>query len=553
MTKTTMRRNRVRFGLFTHKASALWRFGASPEAVSLMSAFRIAGVYLVFGALWIFFSDLIVDFLVQEPALKTAVSIVKGWAYVVITAVILAALVYRSLSKIVEYDRHFTKSCETLRDANSELLRYRNGLDSLVHERTVKLESATEEARSANRAKSHFIAHISHEIRTPLNAIVGLTHLMEKTKLDTKQAEYCSMMRNSSKILLGIINDVLDFSKIESGKLELNKATYSIRTLLSRIESILFPLVEGKGLSLEITVDPSIPDRLVGDELRLGQILLNLAMNAAKFTKRGFIKISIAPMSAQAITEASAEGDLRIRFAVTDSGIGISEAQMTRLFKAFSQADSSTTKEYGGTGLGLAISKALVEAMDGSIGVSSTVGVGTEFFFEVPQERAPDENADSPVGAEGEGSSEGAREGSAKGAPLPGASVLIVDDNEINLMILEECLRDSGLAIRAAQGGPEALELALADSGGFDVILLDLHMPELDGIAVARAIRAREDIAQPVIIALTADADSAVRDCVLGAGMNDFITKPIDHDHLLTCLSYWLARVAGTSGTSGEA
>ena len=549
MKRPTKKVKRAGFGLFAYDASAMWRLGVSPERFSLMSALRIAGIYLAIGALWIFFSDIIVDGAVRDSALKTAVSIVKGWVYVVITAVILAALVYRSLARIFEYDRHFNKSIETIREANRELLLYRNGLDNLVHERTIKLESATEEAKSANRAKSYFLAHISHEIRTPLNAIVGLTHLMEKTELNAKQAEYCSMMRNSSKVLLGIINDVLDFSKIESGKLELDQAPYSLRSLLNRVESILYPLVEGKGLTLELVVDSSVPDLYIGDELRLGQILLNLSMNAAKFTKRGFVRISIAQVS------APVEGENRLRFAVTDSGIGITDHQMDRLFKAFSQADSSTTKEYGGTGLGLAISKALVEAMGGSIGVSSTKGVGSEFFFEVPQKLMPAMSHGVAVGSESEGSkTRDPGGGSAKGSLRPGASVLIVDDNEINLVILEECLRDSGLEIRAAQGGREAL--ALVERKGFDVILLDLHMPEIDGIAVARAIRARNDIAQPVIIALTADADNAVRDCVLGAGMNDFITKPVDHDHLLVCMAYWLDRVAGSSdssGSSGEA
>lgn len=533
--------NRFRIRLFPRKSSSKWRIGASPETYSLVSAFGIAAIYLVVGALWILLSDLVVDIVVKDPALKTAVSIGKGWAYVVITAIILAMLIRDSLSRILEYDRQFIQRGETLRNANRELLRYRKDLDNLVHERTIKLESATEEAKNASRAKSNFLAHMSHEIRTPLNAIVGLTHLMGKTNLDAKQAEYSSMMLNSSKVLLGIINDVLDFAKIESGKLELDDAPYSIRSLMSRIESILFPLVEGKGLAFEITVDPAIPDKLVGDELRLGQVLLNLSMNAVKFTKHGFIKIAITAVTTDVTTDGPSGGAHKIRFSVSDSGIGIPENQMDRLFKAFSQADSSTTKEYGGTGLGLAISKALIEAMGGTIGVSSKVGVGTEFFFEVTQDPAQTERLEVPAVKASYPRETTPGRDTAKSQQLPGASVLIVDDNEINLMILEECLRDSGLVIRAATGGREAL--ALAETVRFDVILLDLHMPEFDGISVARSIRERTDIAQPVIIALTADADSAVRECVLGAGMNDFITKPIDHDNLLVCVGYWLDRV----------
>lgn len=523
----------------TKKETMKMSLGASTETVSLRSAFRIAAIYLVIGALWILLSDLVVDLFVNDPELKMTLSIAKGWVYVLVTAVILAMLIHDSLTRILEYDRQLVKRGETLMNANRELLLYRQNLDGLVRERTITLESATEEAKSASRAKSYFIAHISHEIRTPLNAIVGLTHLMGKTDLDAKQAEYCTMMRNSSKVLLGIINDVLDFAKIESGKLELDDTPYSLKSLVSRVSGILFPLVEGKGLALEVSVDPALPDCLVGDELRLAQILLNLSMNAVKFTKHGFIRISIAPVAAN----VPDDGQARLRFAVADSGIGIPQERMDRLFKSFSQADSSTTKEYGGTGLGLAISKALVEAMGGTIGVASEAGVGSEFFFEIPQERASPETHASPVvGGEGSGAPAIDGEG-AKGRPLPPASVLIVDDNEINLMILEECLRDSGLALRSATGGREAL--AIAETMRFDVILLDLHMPELDGISVARAIRERNDVAQPVIIALTADADSAVRECVLGAGMNDFITKPIDHDNLLVCLGYWLDRVKG--------
>ena len=543
MEKSNAKTKHFLTGFFTRNSPAKWRIGSSPETYTLMSALRIAAIYLVIGALWILLSDLVVDIFIKDPALKTLVSIVKGWVYVVITAIILAMLVRGALSKILEYDRRFTTSNETLSHANRELLRYQSGLDSLVHERTVKLQSATEEAKNASLAKSNFIAHMSHEIRTPLNAIVGLTHLMGKTALDAKQAEYCSMMQNSSNILLGIINDVLDFAKIESGKLELCESPYSLKSLMSRIESILFPLVKGKGLSLEITIDPAIPDHLIGDELRLGQILLNLSMNAVKFTKHGFVKISITPLD-----------NSNLRFTVTDSGIGIPDTRIDRLFKPFSQADSSTTKEYGGTGLGLVICKLLVEAMGGTIGVSSKEGVGTDFFFELSQKEAPTEsvitdihNTDDTDNTRGSSHTRKAAPGYKKLKPQlrQGASVLIVDDNEINLMILEECFRDSQIALRSASGGREAL--ALAETVRFDVILLDLHMPELDGLSVARAIRANTAISQPVIIALTADADSAVRDCVLGAGMNDFITKPIDHDNLLVCVGYWLNHVTETS------
>lgn len=269
-------------------------------------------------------------------------------------------------------------------------------------------------------------------------------------------------------------------------------------------------------------------------------MLINLSMNAVKFTKRGYIRIKVFP---------SGEGDrFMLGFQVEDSGIGIPESRMDRLFKAFSQADSSTTKEFGGTGLGLSISKALIEAMGGSISLESREGVGTVFSFEV---------AHLPVVGDGEASPAGAQEQHIPGVSadvsqtqispvfLPrGGTVLLVDDNEINLMILEECLRDTGLRTRSAQGGREAL--AAVEEERFDIILLDLHMPEIDGIAVARTIRSRsEDPARPAIIALTADADSAVRESVLEAGMNDFVTKPIDHDGLLASLSYWFAAAAG--------
>lgn len=507
--------------------------------IPIKVSFRIALLYLVFGSLWVLFSDLIVELLVKDTSLLTLVSMIKGWLFVSITACLIAVLVHGSLMRIIEYDRHFMDSCESLRTANRELLKYRKSLDGLVRERTFKLEAATATAHSASRAKSDFLAHMSHEIRTPLNAIVGLTHLMEQTELSPKQTKYCTMMRNSSMQLLGIINDILDFSKIEAGKLELSEKPYSVRALISRVESILFPLIEGKGLKLEIHIDDDFPDRLVGDELRLGQILLNLSMNAVKFTKSGFIRITVS-------REDAPEG-VKLRFRVIDSGIGISEQQTKKLFKAFTQADSSTTKEYGGTGLGLAISKALVEAMGGSIELKSKVGVGTEFSFDILQfpgtEGKVEPDAKLPP-AELAAAEPSAAPSEARDDQIRDRTVLIVDDNEINLMILEECLRDSGFVISSASGGLETIEKTLHER--FDIVLLDLHMPDVDGIAVARSIRARKDCFQPVIIALTADADSAVRDCVLGAGMNDFITKPIDHDNLLVCLAYWLERVPET-------
>ena len=529
-------------------------FSDSPAGKPLRGALGVAFSYALIGIIWILFSDLAVNFFVRDPDYAMMINVLKGWFFVAFSAMIIAGLAYRSHAQLLDYDRNFLESCESLRSTNRELLRYRRNLDALVQERTLKLEAAlaesrmkdvaletaTSEARRASNAKSTFLAHMSHEIRTPLNAIVGLTRLMEKTELSQKQADYCQMMRDSSSVLLGIINDILDFSKIESGKLELDQRPYSLRNLIDRIRNVVYPLVNDKGLTLEIDVHPSLPDRFVGDELRIGQVLINLSMNAVKFTKRGYIRIKVFP---------SGEGDrFMLGFQVEDSGIGIPESRMDRLFKAFSQADSSTTKEFGGTGLGLSISKALIEAMGGSISLESREGVGTVFSFEV---------AHLPVAGDGEASPAGAQEQHIPGVSadvsqtqispvfLPrGGTVLLVDDNEINLMILEECLRDTGLRTRSAQGGREAL--AAVEEERFDIILLDLHMPEIDGIAVARTIRSRsEDPARPAIIALTADADSAVRESVLEAGMNDFVTKPIDHDGLLASLSYWFAAAAG--------
>jgi two-component system sensor histidine kinase/response regulator len=532
-------------------------FSDAPTGKPLRGALGIAFSYALIGIFWILFSDLAVSFIVRDPDYAMVINVLKGWAFVVVSAMIIAGLAYRSLAQLLDYDRNFLESCESLRSTNRELLRYRRNLDALVQERTLKLEAAlaesrmkdaaleaaTSEARKASNAKSTFLAHMSHEIRTPLNAIVGLTRLMEKTELSQKQADYCQMMRDSSSVLLGIINDILDFSKIESGKLELDQRPYSLRNLMDRIGNVVYPLVNDKGLNLEIDVHPSLPDRFVGDELRIGQVLINLSMNAVKFTKRGYIRIKVFP---------SVQGDrFMLGFQVEDSGIGISEAQMGRLFKAFSQADSSTTKEYGGTGLGLSISKVLIEAMGGSINLESREGVGTVFSFEVAHLPVADDRDAASAGASDQSIPDVAP---AQISPvyLPrGGAVLLVDDNEINLMILEECLRDTGLYTRSAQGGREALDAVGEER--FDIILLDLHMPEIDGIAVARAIRAKGgDPARPAIIALTADADSAVRESVLEAGMNDFVTKPIDHDGLLASLSYWFAATAGKDVPSGE-
>jgi CheY-like chemotaxis protein len=384
------------------------------------------------------------------------------------------------------------------------------------------LKAAKTAADAASQAKSAFLANMSHEIRTPLNAELGFIHLLQGTPLTAQQQEYLDKAGVSAEHLHGIISDILDFSKIEAGRLDLEVIPFDLRETLGKLAGILSHRASEKGLRLDFDLDPGLPPLVLGDPLRLGQVLLNFGSNAVKFTESGAVTITARVLE-------RAEGKARLRFEVSDTGIGLTAAQVEGLFQPFTQADDSTTRRFGGTGLGLAISRRLTRFMGGEIDVSSRPGQGSTFALVVSFTEAD-------PGRHG-------RADRAGGAPvrkagvqsLHGIKVLLAEDNDLNQQVAKEILRRAGAQVTLAGNGREALERIREQS--FDAVLMDLQMPGMGGLEAARKIRENPRWADLPIVALTADALASVRDKVLAAGMDDYLAKPIDPALLVRTLS----------------
>ena len=406
----------------------------------------------------------------------------------------------------------------------AELEWHRHHLEALVDERTAALSIAKEAAEAASRAKSTFLANMSHELRTPMNAVLGLAGIALRNASDPKLRDQLNKIMLASRQLLGIINDILDISKIEAERLVLEKTSFQPRLLLDNLVSMIGQKAADKGLSLRIDV-PSEVARLTldGDPLRLGQILLNFAGNALKFTSEGSITVRI-----RLLEETPA--DVLLRFEVADTGIGIAPADQQRLFTAFEQADSSTTRKYGGTGLGLAISKRLAVIMGGDAGVDSVPGAGSTFWFTARIARGVDQSAPA-VQAEG---------GVARQlqAAHAGTRVLLAEDEPINQEVSRELLEEVGLKVDLAADGVQAV--ALARQTHYPLILMDLQMPNLNGIDATRQIRALPGYQATPILAMTANAFAEDRQACLAAGMSDHVAKPVDPEVLYAALLKWL-------------
>jgi PAS domain S-box-containing protein len=398
-----------------------------------------------------------------------------------------------------------------------------------------ELIQAKEAAESASHAKSEFLANMSHEIRTPMNAIIVLTQLALKTELTAKQRDFLTDIESSSQALLSIINDILDFSKIEAGKLSMESVNFNLENVLNRISNMLGMKIEEKGLKLFITIDTDIPHHLVGDPLRLGQILVNLTNNAIKFTEKGKIFIKVENLALE--TEK-----VKLHFSVQDTGIGISQEIMTHLFDAFTQADGSTTREFGGTGLGLAICKRLVEMMGGEIWIESQLGNGSIFnftaFFGMRENQVSDKNlGHENISLPPVSDKNAVFDHDKLLQNIQGARILLAEDNAINQKVAREILESIGLVVEIVNNGKEALA-AIAHKSGFDAILMDVQMPEMDGYEATQLIK-RQHRELP-IIAMTAHAMSSDKNKCLDAGMNDYVSKPIDVDQLFIVLTKWI-------------
>ena len=395
-----------------------------------------------------------------------------------------------------------------------------------------ELRLARDLAEKNAKAKSEFLANMSHEIRTPMNAILGMSHLLAGTEMTDKQREYVDKAGHSANLLLRIINDILDFSKIDAGRMEMEAIAFSLRQLIRNVHDVVMEQAASRSLILRFTVSPDAPDSLIGDPLRLEQILLNLLSNALKFTHTGEVSLKISPE-----IHAEAPGQARILFEVRDTGIGMTPEQLSGLFMPFTQADTSTTRKYGGTGLGLAICRSLVELMHGKIWCDSRPGKGSTFSFAIPFPLPAD---DTPPASDGHhASSEKTPDEQAEDdfADLRDMRVLLAEDNEINQMIASELLTNKGVAVDVAGTGLEAL--AALESKQYDVVLMDIQMPQMDGLTATARIRTNPALKGLPVIAMTAHAMAGDREVSLHSGMDDHLTKPIDPPVLYLALRKW--------------
>jgi len=378
------------------------------------------------------------------------------------------------------------------------------------------------EAEAASHAKSRFLANMSHEIRTPINAIMGMAHLLSRTSLTSRQRDYLDKLQRSSEHLLGVVNDVLDFSKLESGKMQVESVSFSLSSVMERAMGFTEQRALEKGLQLRLDVQEGIPSQLAGDPLRIVQILVNFIANAVKFTERGQVDLRVE------VEEATMQ-DALLCFKVSDTGIGMTPEQAGYLFQSFQQADSSITRRFGGSGLGLAICKELATLMNGEVGVESELGVGSTFWFKA---RFPLANPPAALVPEGPVSD-------LLMAKIRGRRILVVDDNPVNQEIVCELLTEEGILVHVASNGQEAVDLVVP--GAFDLVLMDMQMPGLDGLAATRLLRSTPGLQTLPILAMTANAMREEREACLAAGMNDHLAKPVEPRALFLALSYWMA------------
>ncbi|MDQ1831300.1 PAS domain-containing hybrid sensor histidine kinase/response regulator [Massilia scottii] len=421
-------------------------------------------------------------------------------------------------------------------------------LEQQVEERTSLLADALAHAEAAVQAKNDFLANMSHEIRTPLNCILGMAALALEGAPDARQRNYIDKIGQSGQQVLSIVSEILDFCKMEAGKLQIEQLPLNLKSVIAETAAGFAVMAREKGLALKVRIEDNVPEKALGDALRIAQILGNYIGNAIKFTDRGDISIDACLMGTE-------RERMRVRIEVRDSGIGLSHEEQQNLFQPFHQADSSTTRKYGGTGLGLAICRQLADMMDGTVGVTSARGVGSLFWFEVRLAApAPTLMPELPRSREQAGRYEPVERTMAR---LAGKRLLLAEDNPLNQELTRILVERAGATMALAGNGAEAL-VALA-GGDFDCVLMDVQMPVMDGQSAARHIRADARLNNLPIIAMTANAFNSNREDCLAAGMDDFLVKPIEAGLFYRTVAHWIdgrdarpATRAGADGCEGE-
>lgn len=418
------------------------------------------------------------------------------------------------------------KAANVFRETNKrtqDLLEQTERFAGELKQRELALEQAVTEAQAANLSKSQFLANMSHELRTPMNAILGMLALLKKTLLNDRQFDYAQKSEMAARTLLGLLNDILDLSKAEAGKIELDPTPFNIDQLLANLTVILAPLAAAKGIALNVEVAPDLPRNFLGDTLRLQQILINLGSNAIKFTHRGSVTISIHPGAIKN----------NLLFSISDTGIGVAPENREKIFTAFTQAEASTTRRYGGTGLGLAISQRLIALMGGDLRLNSELNKGSCFYFtlDLPETSETDVQ---PIRATPDNI---ARDNQIQ--HLSRMNILLVEDNPTNQQIAQELLESEGATITTANDGQEAVNILSrfdSESVPFDAVLMDIQMPVMDGLSAAQVIRQTLNLHHLPIIAMTANVMASDREASLKAGMNDHVGKPFDINQLVKVL-----------------